>query len=201
MRIVALFSMFLFIGGIFFTILIYPIWLLIHCALSENRSTKFKVIWIISMLIAWPLAAIVYGLFGSKRKLFQWISGIIIVFCFLALGGIFYFTGRLADISRQEISRTIAKIDQFDTTAITESELKELKLSMLVLRDEMSMSLSRAAMENLAKDISLMQLFYIYIKDHKISQDEYGDWIEKFKARAMMDRKALEKYVDSMKMP
>ncbi|MBM3248910.1 MAG: hypothetical protein FJZ10_05795 [Candidatus Omnitrophica bacterium] len=195
MRIVALMIGILIFGGFFFSILVYPIWLLVHCAIAENRSTKSKVIWIVLMLLAWPLTGLIYGLFGSKRRLFQWISGIIITIAILALIGIFTFMGRLSSISRQEITRTVAKIDQMDTSGLSVSELKELKLSMLVLGDEMKMTFSRTAMEKLSKDISLMQLFYIYAKDDKISSYEYGDWVEKFKSRDMIDRKALERYI------
>lgn len=195
MRIVALMVGILIFGGFFFSILVYPIWLLVHCAISENRSTKSKVVWIVLMLLAWPFTGLVYGLFGSKRKLFQWISGIIIVVAMFVLIGIFSFMSRLSSISKQEIARTIVSLDQMDTTGISESQLKELKLSLLVLSDEMKMTLSRTAMEKLTKDISLMQLFYIYIKDHKISGTEYSDWIDKFKSREMIDRKALERYV------
>jgi len=190
--------MFLFVGGVFFTILIYPIWLLIHCALSENRSTKSKVIWIILMLLAWPFTAIVYGLFGSKRRLFQWLSGIIIGVAIAVFIGFSIFMAKIPQIARQEISNTIAAIDRLDTTGISESELKELKLNMMVLGDEMRMMYSRSSVEKVAKDINLMKLFYIYIKDNRISMDEYSDWVAKYKSREMLDRKALEKYIDGL---
>jgi len=200
MRIVALMIGVLIFGGFFFSILVYPIWLLVHCAIAENRSTKSKVVWIVLMLLSWPFTSLIYGLFGSKRKLFQWLSGILIAAALVASIVIFSFMNKISGIAQQEMAMTIAKLDQMDTTGLSEAELKELKLSLLVLRDEMKMRLSKTAMEKLAKDISLYKLFYIYIKDHKISGDEYSDWVDKFKSRDMIDRKALERYVEELQM-
>lgn len=196
-KMIFILTFFLIIGGVLFAAFIYPIWTLVHCATSESRSTKSKTVWIIFMILTWPITSLVYGLFSAKRKLFQWISGIII-FGLIVLGtSFFYLMNRLGEMSSVEITKTISKIDQMDTMGITPQELSKLKKDFSVLKEEMKFSLS--GLDKMHKAASLMQLFDIIDRDNKITASEYKDWMDKFESREILDRKALEQYIRNFK--
>ncbi len=65
----------LFVGLIFYG-LVFPIWMLIHCANSTDLSKKAKSLWIIGIVVSWFVGASFYGFFSSKDRRLQWLSGI-----------------------------------------------------------------------------------------------------------------------------
>lgn len=202
MRFLALLIGSLFFAGFIFCILIYPIWLLVHCAISPDRSKKSKAIWIVFMILVWPIAGLLYGLFGSKRKAFQWFSGIIFALAIATLGVIYSFTdtmGKMPIMAKQWATQIITKMDQMDTSGLSSSDLTQLKADLSVLSDEITISFSKAKMVKVSNALRLIQLFDIFTKDNKITMDEYSDWLAKFKSREMIDMKAFEKYIDELK--
>jgi len=196
-KIILVLALLLTIAGVIFGAFIYPLWTLIHCAISKSRSTKSKTIWIILMILTWPITSFVYGLFSAKRRLFQWISAILIFALVFLVTAFFYMTIKMGELTSAQISKTISKIDQIDTAGITPQGLTKLKEGLSVLKGEMKFKLS--GLEKMNKAASLMQLFDIIDRDNKITASEYKDWMDKFESREMLDRKALEQYIRNFK--
>ena len=48
--------------------LIFPIWMIVHCAVAKNHSDKSKTLWIIAMILLWSLGALIYGFMHLKPK-------------------------------------------------------------------------------------------------------------------------------------
>ncbi len=61
-----------------------PFWAIIDCAISE-KTTGQKTVWIISMLLLWSVAGIVYGMTSAKSKKLRIFSFIVGIPCELIL--------------------------------------------------------------------------------------------------------------------
>ena len=185
------------LGTMIFGLLVYPIWAMIHCVTSETRSKKSKIIWLIVMIATWLTGAILYGLCASKRKLFQWISAILLVgtlsFITLFGAGMNYSTR----LMNTELTDMLSKIDTLDTNELTPEEILKVKNSLLVVKQELNAGLLE--LEKKRKAISLIELARLIEKDSLISAKEYKDWMDKYLSRALLDTDALDRYIRSLK--
>ena len=79
--IVLLVFLLLFLAAIVFYGIIFPVWMIVHCANSEALSKKGKSLWIIAMILLWPISGSLYGLFVTGQRRLQWFSGIFLFMC------------------------------------------------------------------------------------------------------------------------
>ena len=182
--------------GIVFCAVIYPLWVLIHCAISKVMGTTAKVIWIIIMVLFWPLGGYVYGLFGSQKKNFQWISGSIFAFGLIFIIMTSYAMSWLVDSTSQTISTGISTIKQLDNNSITQEQLIRLNNSLLILDEEIHGDW--LSFDKKLKAISLMDYFDLITEDKKITVSEYIDWMGKFESRQMLNLDGLQQYIKNL---
>lgn len=192
----AIVFMLTFLGGLLFSVLIYPIWMMVHCA-NSTRSTKFKAIWIILMVLIMPLVSYIYGLFASKRKLFQWISSILILLFILLLATFIFSTKMINKELSFTIEKEISRIDKMQIMGLGQEEQSELKYSLRALQKDLQVGISK--MDKASKAYSLVEMFGIITEDGEITPWEYDDWMDKFNSRDILDKDALRKYIDSLK--
>ncbi len=182
---------------VIFFVIVYPLWTIIQCAISP-LSKLAKVIWILVMFFTWPLGSIVYGIFGSGKKLFKWFSSIAIVtglafFIFTA-----WAMNYLMSESIEGVQTKMAAIKQMSNETISKEELMNLNSSLLSLQEEMKGSWWQD-FDAKFKAVALLEYFDLISEDHRITVEEYNNWMDKFENRHTMTRKALEDFVEELK--
>ena len=195
-NIIALAFTLIVLGIFIFGALAYPIWMLIHCATAQQRSTKSKTIWIILMVLAWPLASYIYGLFASKRTLFKWFSSILIVLLGLLVFVFFASTAYLNKYTASLIADDISKISSNKIAGLTDEEAAGIKSNLETLQNELKGSVLKT--DKKFTIYNLTRMFDIITADNQINQSELTDWMDKFESRDTLDRNAFEKYVDDL---
>lgn len=187
-------------GVIIFGGLIYPIWMIVHCANSERSGGK-KATWIIFMILVWPIVSIFYGLLASGRTLFKWISvfylmGVIALIALMMVG-----VPWSSKIIVQQMRGSVDQIDQMKTEDLSPDNIIELKHDMNILLNEVQAdsSLNVFQFKNKRITISLLELFEIYTRDKRITPTEYADLINKFKSRDMLDYNSLRERIRSLR--
>ena len=184
MALVFLFAFFFFIlcGAV-----IYPIWMLFHCAMSPLNG-KMKTIWLLVILFTWSLGAILYGLIRCEKRSAPWISAIAL----MCIGMISVFPLiKMYKAANNYAIEKLSKIDRLNTAKLSPDELTELKASLRALQSEVkSKNLERALRAS-----HFSTLFSIYANDHQITPMEYREWIEKFNSRDMLDLNAFSAFI------
>lgn len=171
-----------------FGLVIYPLWMIIHCVTSSLLDGKTKTIWIVSMVFTWSLGAIFYGLFCCEKKSIAWTSTIILI-C-LGLLSIPVFVVVYKSVGQTAVG-DFAKVDQLDENELSYEESTIFNTSVETLQIEVKSS----DLDKVHKALNFSELFDIYTKDNKITQLEYQNWISKFNNRSMLDRDAFSNYV------
>lgn len=85
-------SMLLFLGVFFLILFLFTVyflavqttWLVIDCATSQ-RSPGKKIVWIIALLLAFPISTLAYGWFATSKKAIRIISHAYAVFLLLTV--------------------------------------------------------------------------------------------------------------------
>lgn len=198
MAIAAILFIIVILAVMIYGMFVFPVWMIVNCA-NSSRPSNIKRNWIIFLVLVWPIASFIYALVSFKKRSFQWISSLtmmVIAICVIVFA---FFAFNI--IKKEEIGsidKAAAKIDSLD---IAELSLDEITL----IRDDFSV-LSKEAKnagiltnEKIGKAALLARLFDIITEDNKLSRAEYGDWINKFESRNMIDDEKLEDYVSSLK--
>lgn len=193
MNLILMAALFALVGLFLFGVIAYPIWTLIHCAISNARSRKSKAWWIVGIFLFGPLGATVYGLFGAQRKLFKWISGLLLCAVVILFVSLFYLLNTLGNIARSEINMSLGRLSSYNVAGLDPQELEKLSKSLLVLQVEAKSSIFD--FNRMSKVSSLIQLFNIMERDGKLTATEYKDWMSKFEERNIIGRDMLQKYV------
>src|SRR5262249_39500799 len=108
-----------------FMCLVYPVLALVRCAISDV-SNKQKTIWIIIMVLFWPLGSFIYGLFASRMKLLQVLVVIFLAFSLACLGMVIGTVGFfLKDFSISTQTLT-GDLNNTDTSELTAQEVDDL---------------------------------------------------------------------------
>ena len=179
-----------------FGVLVYPIWMLVHCATAEGRSSKSKTVWLIFMILGWPVVGYLYGLFGSKRRFFKQISSVLIV---LLISLIIIFVAATAYLNqhwRSQIAKDIARIDAVRILILNDTQREALKRGLLILDRELKPGMTR--LERKFVIYNLVEMFGVIAEDDEITPSEYRDWVDKFKSRKTIDRNVLERYIHDL---
>jgi hypothetical protein len=176
-----------------FGMIVFPIWMIVHCATSALDG-KAKTIWIIVLLLTWSLGAMIYGLFACPKKSAPWMSAIGIICLFLLNIPPMI---SLANLSKQMFISQAAKIDQFDTQELSPSQSALMKDKLGTIGEEMSFG----NFQRMQKATGLAQLFYIYSLDKKITLDEYQTWTKYFDSRDQINMKEFTEYIRRLRHP
>lgn len=183
------------LGVFIFGALAYPIWMLIHCATAQ-RSTKSKAIWIILMVLIWPIASYFYGLFASKRKLFKWFSSILIVLLAFLVFVFVSATAYLTKFTDNQLTLDISRLSSNQIIGLTDEESAGIKENLETLRNDLKGGMLITDKKFIV--YNLARMFDIISADNQVNQSELTDWMDKFESRDTLDRNAFEKYVDDL---
>jgi hypothetical protein len=193
----ALASLLLFLG-MFFFFLVFPIWMIIHCAMAQDRKTISKILWIILILTSWLLGSLVYGLFGSHKPLIKRISASIFILGFLSF---FLFVSFLYQTSRIVASDSMERVAMLKAGELTQEHIDQMKGNLNTLAQDLNSAKGLRAIyliKNTYKDLMLNQLFIVMMKDGQMMVSEYSEWMDRFNHRSQMDPKALGEYLKSL---
>ena len=182
---------------IVFVAFIYPVWALIDCVVTPVLETKWKIIWSIVMVVFWPLGSFAYGLFGSRKKIFQWIVTISLVVSFIF--GLFFVTGLnwLIDTTVGNIDSQISGMERLEPGPVSKEELMKLNTCLLSLEGEMHDRWY--SFDKKLKAMHLLDFFETITSDHHITREEYTEWMKRFESRETADRQTLENRIKEFK--
>ncbi len=188
----------LFILGMLFVLLVFPLWMIIHCVMAEDRKLVFKVLWIIFIFFSWVLGSLIYGLFASRKALIQWIAGSILVVGFLS---IFFIVNTLYQVARSVSLESVQKVSTLVSQDLSLEHVKKLKGCLMTLRQELNDAKGLKSVyliQETYKDMMLNQVFVVMMDDGQMSISEYNAWIEKFDNRRRLDARVLSAYLKSL---
>lgn len=191
-----LFSL-IFIGAIVFVFVVFPIWMVVDCATSASRKTFSKALWIIAMLLTWTLGSVIYGLLASRKKAFQWISGIILVVGFCA---IFFFVRSLFYITDLASTEALKRIEAIQAGVLTQEDLAKLREGLVTIQREEQEDkgiLKLFVLKKTLRNVTLTQIFLKMQEDGSLTPQEYKIWIEKFDTRETQDPDELKNFLDT----
>jgi 5-bromo-4-chloroindolyl phosphate hydrolysis protein len=134
------------------------------------------------MILIWPLGSFIYGLFSSNKKLFKWLSVIGISSIILML----LVLSNMSNLERTELTNLSARIQSMETLELSQEDIIRLKESLVVLRDELKLSI-RGWGKN-SKASALLREFKVISEDNKITQSEFSEWMGAFKSRDVWTR-------------
>ena len=181
----------------FFFLLIFPIWTIIHCVSSSSRGTASKIFWIILIILTWTLGSILYGLLSSQKKAFQVIS-IFYILIVLVLGGSSIWGSKaVVQHAKGQITSAIQEIDQIDTTEMTPQQVADFKESLILLQEDLKGDYRQLKRQYIV--LIFLDYFKIITMDSKITSAEDQDWMNKFQARSMLDRRKFKNSIREMK--
>jgi len=182
-----------FVGSLLFIIIGLPIWAIIDCAVSKERSNGSKVFWIIFSFLTWMLGALIYGLFVSTRKSLRWMcittSMVVIIFVIGWMGLLYWASSNLT----QEINRAIVRLQTVDTTDLKTEDIETLKKDLAALSKETRFDFNKRRQMFITS--SLLEYYQLIVKDNKISNREYMHWRHIFELRKTLNEEAIQKII------
>lgn len=168
----------------------FPIFTIIHCLNSKERSNKSKTIWVLVMIFLWSLGGLLYGLFAFKNRILKWFSGLALLIVIIA---VFYTMNWTAKEGMAQVRIISSKLSAANTFSITETELAGLRENIRILETESTMR--RFGEDKIYKAIFLLKFLGYLIEDKVLTRDEYNNWTDKFQSRAMFDKDGLKDYI------
>lgn len=194
---VTIFVSLVLMAAILFMFVAFPIWMIVDCAITASRKSLSKALWIVFMLLTWTLGAIVYGVFGSKKRGLQWTAAIIfitgVIGLYLFVRGLFY----VADLASRE---ALKKVEAIQTGVLTQANLDQLRARLVVLQQEEQSRQGAQkifALRETLKNITITQIFLKMQEDGNLTPTEYQIWIEKFDTRQTQDPDELKAFLDA----
>jgi hypothetical protein len=186
----------IYIAAVIFYGVIYPVWAIVHCLRAPLRSKKSKTIWVVSMVLTWTIGSLLYGIFASKRRLFQGFFFIFIFTVIILFAGARYTVNRVSAQLNKGIAKTIQRIDYMNTEQLTRRQLNKLKTSLSTLGEEFKNYRTISSADKVRKTTELLKGFDAMMADNRITYAEYKVWMDKFKSRNRLNkqRKRLKRY-------
>ena len=158
--------------------MIFPVWAIVSCVTSENRTKKSKAIWLIVMLLIWPMGSWIYGLFASQRRLFKIFSIILIV----GMISVEFF--QYNPVIHRYLSifytknLTISDVEHMDLSQLSVQEQANLKTALIQVLTDRSKGFKD--FKKFYRGSYLMSLLKYTSSDAIISSLEYREWMKKF---------------------
>ncbi len=185
----------LFLGGAFFFLIVHPAWMLVDCSKSELPGKK-KTIWIIAMLVGWPLAGMVYGFLRKENRLIRNVSLAGIILTVLLTIVIIYGALSMSNDTRRQVSQAQAQISRLDWSSVTQTHKAEMEKTLAGFRREVD---SKKVYVNLRVNGDLAELLTVYLKDGSLSDKEIEDWVDSVNQRYQLDSDRLHKRLEQLK--
>ena len=184
---------------ILFACLLLPLWILIHCAIS-TLSTRAKALWIIVMLLVWPIGSWVYGFFVSKKRLFRWSAGVSFFLFLILAAGLVMGLPIVFKEGEKRGSRVMLQSERLSMSDVSQEDRGKLNTALETLQGETSARgnwLSRY--KALERATNLYDLFDLYAEDNQLTAAEYRDWMGTYNMRNLVDQDALEEHMRQLK--
>ncbi len=176
--------------AILFGLIVLPVWVIVHCAISPRLSVKVKAIWIVVMVLCWPFGALAYGAFIADARILRWSSRITLALGIVGIVAMVavmpWFLHRASDA----IAQTVARLDRLELQELTAAERQRLREALGGLTDETRLRWSRLNQAIMATD--LHELFDVMTIDRRLTHEEYDEWMTRYRLRGDLNRDALE---------
>jgi hypothetical protein len=172
-----------------FIALALPIWCLVNCVGSKVITSRAKTAWVLAVVFFWSLSALIYGSFATQTRSLKWASRICLGVLIIALGLMLSY---IPDLSTGAAANLIRKLDSIEYVDISANEIKKLKSSMAILRDEFKEY--KFSINNFRKRYQLLTIIKELTKDSRLTRAEYDDWMRMFESREYLDINELMLY-------
>ena len=185
----------LFLSALFI-FLIFPIWALVDCA-NSTSSKGTKTLWVIVMVLFWPLGGFVYGLFGTAQKWLRGAAVLVVIFCLLFVGLLASTINRLVDALYVELNYSLNPGSSVDFSELKQHQQLELERALGILKDEAQLPWLAADRKVIAR--SLLEVYRAMIEDHHFSFSENAVFMKMFLLRQVMNMDFLHKSLRNLK--
>lgn len=170
--------------------IVLPVSALIHCATSA-RTGRSKALWIIGMVVTWPLGGIAYGLAASGHRVLRWAGGVSLAVVGLFIGVLMWGIPALIKATVQEAGSLIARVGSVDAQP---AQRAQLTAQLEELRREIEATRLREY-DRVKRASALLRLLDVYARDNRLTPEECADWGSKFESRALLNPDALEQQI------
>ncbi|GEM_PF-7120102 len=188
-----IFLLFLFAAA-FFILAVFPVWMLIECIQSRLQSNAMKVLWIASIIMAWPLGSIAYASFASQKRLLARIANLIMVALIVASLlfsiGIYYFRSVL-------LPATVAQYQKIDFEGVSKEDQNLIRADLGALQKQMQANSFFSSKSLVA--LELFELFQSIVLRPKVSPSDLKDWIRQVSLRESTREESLGAYMNSIR--
>ena len=168
--------------GFILIMLVFPVWAIVDCAISKDKSNVSKIFWIIFICLTWILGALIYGLFAASKEPVRMTSIVGLIFAGIIIVGLIGMSNRVSSSLKTEISQSIVRLNTtVDTTALSIEKVNTLKSDLAILSQETGFNFKKVHQISITQE--LLEYFQLIIEDNKIDAQEYEDWQEKFESR------------------
>ena len=154
------------------TLLVLPVWMLIHCLRSRLLPNSSKMLLSLSIILAWPFGSLAYASFASQdkkiSKLANFLIVALIVLSLLFGAAIFYFRSEL-------LPEVVKRCQKIDFKNLSQEENKIIKEDLLVLQNEMQSNSFFSTKSLIA--LQLFELFQSFLIDKNLPPEELKEWI------------------------
>ena len=181
-------------GTIVFVFVAFPIWVVIDCIKSKEKSNGSKIFWIILTFLTSTLGAIIYSFLGSTNKTLRRVSIYVTIFGVLAIVGFLTLIPWLSTDLTNNINQSLVVLRTVDTTALSPEELEVIRKDLNVLSTEAKFDIRKNDQLWIAHD--LVEYFQLISQDRKIDKQEYQDWSQKFELRKILKQEEFEKLIE-----
>lgn len=180
----------LFLTSAAFAVMAFPLWAIGQCALSR-RAPRFKAVWIIAMLLFWPLASVFYALLASGHRTLR-TAAVATMVCYAGIGGVMIVG---SEMMTRPAARTFSAAREaarhWDVTALAPGERAEWMSSLETLAEEISVPWYRYQEKTAL--VPFGSLLEGITADGAVSQAEYAAWNKFFALRREQPYAALNK--------
>jgi len=191
------FSLLLAFSVFLFASFIFPVWTFIDCIQSAKLTPRNKIKWALVIGLFWFFGSCIYGLVASTRQIFRWLSALLLTTVLgLMLLALYMIPHSLRE-TPVEISHTIETLDHTTTPESSPEDRDKLKADLGALQLEADGAWSHFNQQLIAKDLN--KLLVLMLKDGRLAGSDLKDWTAKFESRHVLDRRALEKYIQELK--
>jgi hypothetical protein len=164
----------LFAVSMLFLGLALPIWAIIDCATSEERTNQSKVIWIIVIVVLWTAGACIYGIVSSQGRLR--VASVISLFVFILM---FVWLFSFAGAQSPQISSALNQYaEALHSRSISTGSLAGFEVEHMEsdLRELARADKSIFGLRKMKKSLQAIRVFKSIAQDNKISVEEYNIW-------------------------
>lgn len=189
-------AIFLLLGlaGALFILIVFPVWMLTDCIRAKSFTNVMKMLWLVTIVIAWPFGSLAYGSFASQKKSLMRLANImmviLIILSLLCSAGIYYFRTVL-------LPEAVSRYQKVDFKGISKQDQDRIRTDLGILQNEMQANSFFSA-----KSLVALQLFELFqsIAIHQAPlPSELLDWIQQVKNHEKSSEKNLSDTMNSLR--